>query len=143
MITKELEAAVFHALTKTCNKHAERDNLAAGGTYDVRGSFIGRIRDENFNIPFDMAIAVGQDEDKPHTGPTASKIAAYLMGKLNPATRAAVLRDLPALYADEGELKVEKKDAEDCKVLMQNLRLTKIVTARGKVTCKGAAELQA
>lgn len=134
----ELSAAVFHAAAKVASKEADRDELTAGRTYDVRRLTIAaEIDGQPFSAAYDVSLSVGHDTTRAGSAPTAGVLLAYLLGKMNAATRDATLRDLAEVFATHGhKLPVDETLAEAAEAALKQLRARHSTTTRGNVSAQ-------
>lgn len=136
----ELGSAVLHAAAKVASKEADRDELTAGRTYDVRRLAItAEIDGQPFSACYDVSLTVGHDTERAAAAPSANVLLAYVLAQLAPAHREAVLRNMPADYANNGgSLPVQKEFEEAAKAALQRLRAGKAAPVRGTVSAQYA-----
>jgi hypothetical protein len=132
-------AIAWHALLKTADKEACRDDLEAGSTHIVNLNVAGDIDGQAFDQHITAVLAVGHESTRATSAtPSVDRVIASILAKLNEATREAILRDLPEVYAANGcELpEVPAAIAEKTSAMLQRLRAKKQIDVRGSVSVK-------
>jgi hypothetical protein len=100
-----LHAAVFAALGKVAEDEGDRDELADGAAHRFSLTISGDIDGHAFGQTFAGGLTVGHASNRASsTGPNQDHLLAYVLGKLNSATREKILRDTAAEFAAAGEL---------------------------------------
>lgn len=131
-----LNAAVSSAKGELAVKEARATMLPGAYDVDVTVRIVGQL-----SIGLDTDAACGQT-------PEPAKLLAYVMSKLNDSTRAALLRDLPTLFAEGGNEypAVDALIVAEATSLQAQLRAKMPrIAKRGQVTSKltlSAAEMR-
>lgn len=131
--------ALWSALGYIAGKEADRDALADGSLTTIDLTVSGSIDGLPVAERITGRLTVGHSTEKASSStPNVSHIIAALLSKLNKATRAKVLAEIPADYAAGGQSLPELSvgDVADAENLLAALRQTKRVTARGPVKCE-------
>jgi hypothetical protein len=134
-------AAAWAALGYVAEKEGDRDQLGDSASFAVDLSITGSIDGQ----PIDQAISgrlnIGKGCVKASSvAPNVSHVIGCILGKLNEATRAKVLRELPEEYAAGGQSlpAVAVGLVNQADGLLAALRSTKQVASRGPVKCEYA-----
>jgi hypothetical protein len=134
-----VSAIAWHALLKTADKEAVRDDLSAGVSHTIDLAVSGSIDGESFEQHISAVLSVGHDSQRATSAtPALDHIIGAILAKLNTATREAILRDLPEQFAAAGcQLpEVPAAIAEKATAMLVRLRAKKSVDVRGSVSCK-------
>jgi hypothetical protein len=134
-----LSAVTWQALSYVAGKESDRDALEAGAAHQVDLHVSGTVDGLPVQQAFSGRLTVGQDGTRNSAVvPNLAHLIAAVLGKLNDATRAAVLRDLPAEFAANGgslpELSVGLVAQADS--LIKALKSTRNSAVRGAVKCE-------
>jgi hypothetical protein len=134
-----LSAVAWHALQKTADKEAARDDLPPGSAHLVNFAILGDIDGERFEQSISATLTVGHDSTRATSStPSADRVVASILAKLNERTREAILRDLPEDFAANGCSlpDVSPELAEKAAGMLVRLRAKKTVDVRGSISCK-------
>ncbi len=134
-----VSAIAWHALLKTADKEAVRDDLEAGETHRIDLAVSGSIDGESFEQSISAILSVGHDSQRASSAtPDVNCIVAAILAKLNTATREAILRDLPEQFAAAGCTlpDVPAGITEAATAMLVRLRAKKTTNVRGSVSCK-------
>lgn len=139
-------ADVWAALAYVSGKEGDRDALPDGALRTVDLSITGSVDGCEVSERVVGRLTVGHASEKASSStPNISHILAAMLAKLNKATRAKVLAELPEDYAAGGQAlpNLAVGDVADAENLLASLRQTKRVSARGPVKCEYALHGQA
>lgn len=132
-----ISPVAWQALSYVAGKESDRDALQAGATHTVDLILAGRIDGRPIEaLAISGRLNVGQDSVRASSSvPNCSQVLGWILGKLNQATREAVLRDLPAEFAGNGSSLPEVASGlvAQAEGLMAALRSTKQTAVRGSV----------
>lgn len=134
-----LSAIAWHALLKTADKEAVRDNLTPATSHVVNLTVSGDVDGQAFERHIAGVLSVGSDSTRATSAtPDLNRVVGSILAKLNERTRAAILRDLPEQFAEAGcELpEVSGAIAEETAVMLSRLRAKKSIAVRGSVSVK-------
>lgn len=136
-----LRAAVFAALGKVAEDEGDRDELADGAAHRFSLTISGDIDGHGFGQSFAGGLTVGHASNRASsTGPNQDHLLAYVLGKLNSATREKILRDTAAEFAAAGELPaVADTDIAAARDFRASLRQKVSQYVRGSVRVEYAA----
>ncbi len=137
-----LRAAVFAALGKVAEDEGDRDELADGSAHRFSLTISGEIDGHGFGQSFAGALTVGHASQRASsTGPNQDHLLAYVLGKLNSATREKILRDTAAEFAAAGnELPtVDEAEISAARDFRAGLRQKVSQQVRGSVRVEYAA----
>lgn len=130
--------ALWTSLAYVAGKEADRDALADGSITLIDLTVSGSIDGLSVVKRISGQLTVGRSTEKSSSStPNIDHIVGAILGKLNPATREAVIRDLPAEYAAGGQCLPELSVglAVQAENLLAALRQTKRVVSRGAIRC--------
>lgn len=133
--------ALWASLAYVAGKEADRDALADGSVTSVDLIVSGSVGGLPIAERIRGQLTVGHSTEKSSSAtPNLAHIVGAILGKLNLATREAVVRDLPAEYAAGGQCLPELSVglAAQAESLLVALRQTKRVISRGAVKCNYA-----
>lgn len=102
-----------------------------------------RVEGEVDGIPFRQCltsiVSIGQEQEKSSSvTPQVPILVAYILSKLNSATRDRLLSDIPEDFL-ENDNQLPDVDAgvlDEAKQMLKKLRNSKTVTARGPIRCE-------
>ncbi len=123
---KELDSSVLPESTSHCV------DLRIDGTID--GCPISRS--------IQSVVAIGESQTKSSSvNPQVAELVAWILSKLNTATRSRILADLPEEFVELGGMPDSSPVlVEEVGIILKKLRRTKTVTARGAIRCQYAIE---
>lgn len=131
-----VSSAAWAALGYVAGKEGNRDALPAGSSMVVDLRIDGFIEGQPIEHSISGRLTVGRDSERASsTTPNLDQVLAWVLGKLNKATREAVLRDLPAEFEANGSAmpNVTVGAVVQVKTLLSKLRQTKQTPVRGSV----------
>lgn len=137
-------AAIWAAVGKLCAANDRRDDLPDGIAKRVDVYLAARVDGGPvYRKGWAVDLSVGHGSQRASSSlPNTGKIVGAILGLLNTATREAVLRDLPALYAASGgDLPdVDPAIASAAEGMLAKLRASKQVDVRGSVSAKAVEQ---
>ncbi len=138
----EHAAAVWAAVNYLAAKEIEtsRDELTAGKSYGVNLYIAGQIDDGPvFRQSLSGKLDVGHSSEvaASHTPGGDKRLIAIIMGKLNQATREALLRELPTDYAGDEPPTANAAIEAEVDAMLKALRAGKKSPRRGIVKFDG------
>ena len=134
-----LNHVVWAALEKIGSKEKKADMLAEGAKHDVQLKLAGTVDGQAFEQSIHSIVAIGHQQQRASSvNPQVPELIAYILSKLNTATRNRILTDIPAEFLEND---CQLPDAgpvllDEAKHLLQQLRRTKSVTARASIRCE-------
>jgi len=135
-----LSAAAWECTNYIGKKESRRDDVPDGfSAKDIEVSLAVKIEGQIYRQFFKADLTVGHGQDTATSSlPEMGAIIGHILAQLNQATREAVIRELPAIYAanDSDLPEVPKAIAEAAEGLLSKLRATKTVHRRGAVSAK-------
>ena len=143
-----LNAAVWGAIAKACEKRFERVELADGARHEVRLDAVGTVDGVRFALDLDCVMTVG------HGGMRASSVPvepvrqlAYVLELIDlaygPGAADGILADVRAKFLDSGTVPASECWVEVAEQLDKSLRVAKQVAYSGavKVSCVDVPQL--
>lgn len=101
----ELAAALWGFAQKVAGDHFERDDLSDGARHTVRLAIAAEVDGQRYSQQFDGDLTVGHASTRASSvGPDQDHLFAYILSKLNSATRNSICRGLVDDFAAAGEL---------------------------------------
>ncbi len=134
-----LSSVVFAAMEKVGAKQKKPDHLADGASHSVRMLIKGEVDGQLFEQSIVSIVSIGHRQEKSSSvNPQVAELIAYMLSKLNTATRERILADVPSEFRDNGQQlpELSKELVNAAKAMLKQLRETKTVTARGPVRCE-------
>lgn len=132
----EQHAAAVAAAQYALGKMDRRDELAQGGTYQVRLNITAQVDDgPPMRLDFSGPLTVGHDSDAAlsHTPGGDKLFIAAALAKMNPATRETVLREVLADYASGGLPDPPAEIVEAVDAVLKQARAGRTQPRRGSV----------
>lgn len=132
-------AALWAALGYVSGKESNRDALESGASHVVNLTVTGDIDGQPVEQSFAGRLTVGKDSTRASASvPNIEQVVAAILAKLNPATREAICRDLPAEFAANGHSlpALSVGQVEQAQALLAALKTSKQVAVRGSVKCE-------
>lgn len=130
---------VWAALEKIGNKQMKPKELCQGSTHEVRLQIRGTVDGEPFDQLINSIVSIGYEQTKSSSvNPQVPELIAFILGKLNRATRSRILADIPEEFV-ENDRKVPESSpilVDEVEHMLSRLRRSKTVTARGPVRCE-------
>jgi len=135
----ELAAAMWAAVQKLAGKELNRDKLTAGGDYHVWLSLSGLVNKQAVRKTISADLSVGHDSVRASPkGADQTHVVAWLLSKVNTATRRKILQEAPEEFARSGnklpELSPELMEA--ARLMLSRLRAKVEQPVRGSISCR-------
>jgi hypothetical protein len=130
---------VWAMLGKIGSKQADREKLADGGQHSMRLLISGEIDGQIFEQSLVGNLSIGHAQQRATSAtPQLPQLLAYILGKLNAATRDRILVDVPHDFRENGQQlpEVDTEMLKQTERLLSQLRQSKTVTARGNLRCE-------
>lgn len=130
---------LWHSLNWLAGKETGRDGvrdlLEAGDACKVAGVIQGVVGQGEIVQNFAGTLQIGHDATVAQSSaPKAAELLAVVLERITFSKRTAFLEDLPAYYAEHGELpKVSTEELKVAEDLLSKLRQSKQVLRRGVV----------
>lgn len=135
-----LSAAVIETVKYISGKESRRDDVPDGfHSSGIELSIAAKINGQIYRQSYTADLSVGHKQTAATSSlPNMEMVVGHILAQLNAATREAVIRQLPEIYAaNGGELPdVPAAIAEAADGLLSKLRATKSVERRGCVSAK-------
>jgi hypothetical protein len=137
----EIDAAMWHALAKHAAKQADREQLRAGQTYDVKIDLCGHIAGRWRHAELGGVLTVDHDQTQARSSACdQAHLVAVLLEALPATRRRALLADLPQRYLETKELPpVEDATLSAAELLLGKLRTAEPSLRKGNVSFRPAA----
>ena len=136
---EQLDAVVWAALEKVAHKQKESDSLPEGSKHTVSLKLNGTVDGEPFDESVNSILSIGHRQTRSSSvNPQVPQLIAWILGKLNSATRNRILMDLPVEFVDNQNQMPEPNLVlvSEVEHMLKQLRKTKTVEARGSVRCE-------
>ena len=137
--TLELRNVVWAAIEKIGNKEKQGNPLPQGSTHHVSLQIHGEIDGQAFCQEVNSIINLGFAQTKSSSvNPQVPELIAYILSKLNRATRDRILTDIPEEFIAAGSKLPEPRPVlvDEAKQMLKKLRTSKKINARGAVRCE-------
>ena len=134
-----LSHVVWAAMAKIGSKQFNPDKVAEDTRHSVDLKIEGMVNGHPFKQNVSSIVAFGKEVEKSSSiNPQVPELVAYILSKLNSATKSRILDDIPQEFIDnENQLPVSDPFlVVEVKEMLKKLRQTKTVTARGPVRCE-------
>jgi len=132
---------VWAALEKIGKKELQSNALDSGSYHRISLRIEGNVNDQAFSQSIESIVTIGQCQLRASSvTPQVPELVAYILSKLNRATRMRLLNDIPEEFRDNDNMLPECSPVlvDDAKQLLRRLRSTKTVRARGPIRCEYA-----
>ena len=132
-------ATAWAALGKIASKEGNRDLMPEGSNHTVNLAILGDVDGEMVEIQVGSRLSVGFDSTRASSvTPDADHVVAYLLSRMNPATRARVLSELPEQFAANGNHlpEVDSSLIDAAEGMLTRLRAKVEQNVRGSVAVK-------
>ena len=131
-----LSHVVWAAMEKVGHKQLKPDLIADGSRHLVDLKLEGKVDGVSFRQRVTSVVTIGHEREKASSvTPQVPELVAYVLSKLNSATRSRILNDIP-LDFEENDNQLPSSDPElvqEVKQMLKTLRQTKTVVARGPI----------
>ena len=134
-----LSSVIWAAMEKIGSKQMKSENLAEGSKHEIQLKVSGTVDGQSFEQSISSIVAIGHEQVRASSvNPQVPELLAYLLGKLNTATRNKILTDVPTDFRNNDNRLPEPCPVllDDARQMLKTLRQTKTVTARGTVRCE-------
>lgn len=130
-----VRAAAMAFAAKVANENFDRDDLAGGDSFTCRASLVVEVAGQTITVNSNGTVNVEPDFTRASsTGCKVGEVVAYLLSKVNAATRAATLAEMAEVFAANGcRLPVSEEAVEEADAAMARLRQRKDQPVRGSV----------
>lgn len=130
-----IRAAAMAFVSKIAAENYDRDDLTAGDSFACRASLVIDVAGQKVAINANGSVNVEPDITRASsTGCKIGEVVAYLLSKVNAATRAATLANMAEDFAANGcRLPVSEEAVEEADKAMARLRQKKDQHVRGSV----------
>ncbi len=134
-----LSHVVWAAMEKVGQKKLKPKMLAEDSRHLVALRVEGEVDGVPFRGSLTSIVTIGQEQEKSSSvTPQVPELVAYILSKLNTATRSRILSDIPAEFAENENRLPESTPVlvDEAKRMLKKLRGSKTVTARGPIRCE-------
>jgi len=135
---------LWAAIEKIGHKELDSNVLPESTSHSVDLRIDGTIDGRPISRSIQSVVAIGESQTKSSSvNPQVAELVAWILGKLNTATRSRILADLPEEFVELGGMpEASPALVEEAGAMLKKLRQTKTVTARGPIRCEYAIEQQ-
>jgi hypothetical protein len=133
-----LSHVVWAAMEKVGHKQLKPKMLAEGSRHLVALRVEGEVDGVPFRQKLTSVVTIGHEQEKTSSvNPQVPELVAYILSKLNSATRDRLLSNIPNEFVENGNQlpKPSLVLVDEAKQMLKQLRETKTVTARGPIRC--------
>lgn len=124
-------------MEKIGKKELDSDQLEEGTSHTVSMHIEGTIDEQPFTEIIESLVTIGYQQEKTSSvNPQVAKLIAWILSKLNRATRNRILSDLPQEFEERGMPASTRALVDEVNHMLLQLRQTKTVTARGPIRCE-------
>ena len=125
-------------MQKIGQKEVDSKKLVESSTHRANLQVHGTIDGQPISESIDSVLSIGNSQTKSSSvNPQMPQMVAWILSKLNAATRNRILDDLPLEFVELGGMpEASKEQVNQAKDLLKELRQTKTVTAKGAVRCE-------
>jgi len=136
--TDRLHHVLWAAMQKIGQKEVDSKQLAESSTHRVNLQVNGTIDGQPISESIDSVLSIGKSQTKSSSvNPQIPQMVAWILSKLNAATRNRILDDLPLEFVELGGMpETSKEQVNQAQDLLKELRQTKTVNAKGAVRCE-------
>ena len=129
---------IWAAMEKIGKKELDSDSLREGSSHTVSMQIEGTVDQQPFSETIESLVSIGFRQQKTSSvNPQVAELIAWILGKLNRATRDRILLDLPQEFEIEGAMPESSPTLiDEVNQMLLQLRQTKTVTARGPIRCE-------
>ena len=129
---------VWSALEKVSSKQKNSGAIADGSCHKVKLRIEAEIDGQPFQQSLEVVMSVGHQQTRSSSvNPQMPELLAWVLSKLNRATRSRILNDIPREFSAQGGMPVASPVlVDEAKGLLKQLRREKTVTARGAIRCE-------
>ena len=130
---------VWAALERVAGKQKNPDQIAEGSKHVLNFDVQGLIDGQLFRQTIDTIVTVGHGQSRASSvTPGLAEVVAYVLSKLNHATRHRILTDVPLEFAvnDCRLPEVDEQIKAQSVEFLKQLRRSRQVRARGALRCE-------
>jgi len=134
-----LSHVVWAAMGKVGQKQLKPKMLAEGSRHLVALRVEGEVDGVPFRQKLTSVVTIGHEQEKSSSvTPQVPELVAYILSKLNSATRDRLLNDIPKEFVECGNRLPTPSPVlvDEAKHMLKKLRETKTVVARGAIRCE-------
>ena len=133
-----LRDVVWAALEKICQKQKNVDEITEGARHQVTLHIDGSVDGQSFTQTIESVLSVGHAQTKTSSvNPQIPELIAWILSKLNTATRARILNDIPREFAENQKMPESSQNlVSAANDMLKSLRTCKSVEARGPIRCE-------
>lgn len=134
-----LSHVVWAALEKIGHKEMKPKELDQGSSHEVSLQIRGNVDGQPFEQEIHSILSVGYEQTKSSSvNPQVPQLIAFILSKLNRATRNRILADIPAEFAENDNCLPEGSPVmlDEVEQMLKSLRQSKTVKARGPIRCE-------
>ena len=126
------------ALNKIGQKELDTGKLPEATSHAVDLQITGSVDGHPVSQSIEAVVTIGERRTKSSSvNPQVPELVAWILSKLNTATRTRILADLPEEFDELGEMPESNAVlVDDAKSMLKKLRQTKTVDARGPIRCE-------
>jgi len=129
---------LWAAMQKIGQKELDSGKLPESTSHSVNLQIRGTIDGRPISESIESMVSIGESQTKSSSvNPQMPELVAWILSKLNSATRERILADLPEEFVELGGMP-ESSDAlvDKSNALLKQLRQTRTVNARGPIRCQ-------
>jgi hypothetical protein len=129
---------LWAAMEKVGKKELKSNLLPEGTSHTVSLQIDGLVNEEPFSQTIESLVTVGYPQSKTSSiNPQVAELIAWILSKLNSATRSHILRDLPEEFETGGGMPESSPSlVDEVNHMLRQLREFKTVNARGPIRCE-------
>lgn len=134
-----ISSVVWAMLEKIGKKELQPSALEDGASHRISARIEGNVDGQAFSQAVEAILSIGHAHVKSSSvTPQVAELIAYLLSKLNRATRNRLLIDIPLEFVANDNQLPEPNPVlvDDAKRLLKQLRSQKRVNARGPIRCE-------
>ena len=129
---------LWAAMLKIGQKEFDSKQVQESTTHSIDLQITGKINGRPISESIESVVSIGESQEKSSSvNPQMPQLVAWILSKLNTATRTRILEDLPSEFVELGAMpESDEHLVNDTKSLLKQLRQVKTVTARGPIRCQ-------
>jgi len=132
-----LRQLIWAAMEKVGKKELDSDQLEQGTSHTVSMHIEGTVDEQPFTEIIESLVTIGHEQQKTSSvNPQVAELIAWILSKLNRATRNRILSNLPKEFEERGMPESSQVLVDEVNHMLLQLRQTKTVTARGPIRCE-------
>ncbi|MDB4766367.1 hypothetical protein OAG71_01630 [bacterium] len=137
--TASLANIAWKTLEKVAAKEQNRDELEDGSEHIVNLDVLGTVDGKPVFQRIESTLMIGYSQTRSSSiNPKVLELLAYILGKLNVATRERIFQDIPdAFIANDQQIpEVDQAIVDQTEAMLKSLRRSVPVNASGPVHCR-------